>query len=326
YFLFAPFSAVELMPIGLIAVSAVSAAGLFALRHIPFSQERDDGEISTAILFCIIGMLITFSAFSAAALNPAISGTRAYYPDMMNGAGLVESAFRGFPMRILQMSGTEHRYHPFFYCYCAALKATLKISSFEVLTKFALIGPTVFLCSSFVLLAKKLIANKFAVVLACVLFLLFPNGKYAHYIYQDTLGFSMGVAFAILSVWAYLSAEKHKGGIFNRYHWLSLIFMVMCLGAKGPLCVILIFGICFIMLCEIIKTKNTACSFAARYLHLYFWVFILSCICRERVTAWCLPHTITHCSTLYSLRFPNGCGDRRLAFWPRLHMCFQLSR
>ncbi|MEG2939859.1 MAG: hypothetical protein RR829_06485, partial [Oscillospiraceae bacterium] len=86
YFLFAPFSAVAFMPIGLIAVSAVSAAGLFALRHIPFSQEQDDGEISTAILFCIIGMLITFSAFSAAALNPAISGTRAYYPDMMYGA------------------------------------------------------------------------------------------------------------------------------------------------------------------------------------------------------------------------------------------------
>ncbi|MEG1984081.1 MAG: hypothetical protein RR009_02265 [Oscillospiraceae bacterium] len=281
YFLFAPFSAVELMPIGLIAVSAVSAAGLFALRHIPFSQERDDGEISTAILFCIIGMLITFSAFSAAALNPAISGTRAYYPDMMYGAGFVESAFRGFPMRILQMSGTEHRYHPFFYCYCAALKATLKISSFEVLTKFALIGPIVFLCSSFVLLAKKLIANKLAVVLAGVLFLLFPNGKYAHYIYQDTLGFSMSVAFAILSVWAYLSAEKHKGGIFNRYHWLSLIFMVMCLGAKGPLCVALIFGICFIMLCEIIKTKKYSlfirgAIFASVFLGLYSMLYMLA--------------------------------------------------
>ena len=278
YFCFAPFARCELIPYALAVLAVLSAAVLWVKRSRPFSAATDSGELKRALCFAAVGMLFTFVLLSMANLNPAISGTRTYYHDTVNGVGLTASASRGFPMHTLQMAGWKFPYHIFFYSYTAAVYLTTGIPAFEVVMNCSLITLAPFCIAVFAALLQKLCKNKHLNTAGCICFTLLPSFGYIHCLYADTIAFPVGVVFGMLSVLAFFIGQE-SGYRVTRWHIVSSLMLCVATGAKGPVAVSYLFGICFVLLVELIREKNwwvipKGLLFAVPFFALYFLLYM----------------------------------------------------
>ncbi|MEA5050848.1 MAG: hypothetical protein VB021_05170 [Oscillospiraceae bacterium] len=255
YFVFAPFGAMSLIPWGVLALALASAAVLFFRRGEPLCGEADAGELRIALVFCAFAALATFAVLSCATLDPSLSGARNYYPDTLNGVALATSAARSFPMRILQMSGTVHRYHIFYFAYAAVLKLVTGLSSFEIVTKLTLITISPFAAAGLVALAKRFLRANPLTALAGVFMVVFPAGGLTVYLYSDTIGYTLGLAFMPLALLLFDEAMRRPG--INRCYAVSALFLVGVLGSKGPIAVTVFFGICWCLLLRLLREKDT---------------------------------------------------------------------
>ena len=277
YFLFAPFLLTGYIPWALYGSAPVFIVILFLLRkgnrRIPFSR-----QLKTAVILSGFICILSFVFLSLSNLTPDITGARGYHHDLTNGISLITSASFGFPMEFLQMSGTTHYYHPFFFAYCACLKLSTGISAFDIGTKYSLVTIAPFFALSFISLIRRILFRTRAVIAAFILlFLSFPPLLY--YITLDLLGFSLSLGFACCSVLFYLKGDSSTSKFLNRNYLLSILFMVGCLGAKGSNGVTLVFSLCFALLLSFFrgnKKKRTAVvglvyavSFFAAYFLLY---------------------------------------------------------
>ncbi|MEA4912804.1 MAG: hypothetical protein VB092_09385 [Oscillospiraceae bacterium] len=254
YFIFAPFGLMTAIPWGVLAVSASAVAVLLRKRKQPLCEKADTGELRIALVFCTFAALATFVVLSCATLDPSLSGARSYYHDTLNGVALATSAARSFPMQILQMSGTEHRYHIFYFAYAAVMKLVTGLSSFEIVTKLTLITISPFAAAGIVAVARRVLKSTRSIVLSASLALLLPPYTFVVYLYSDVIGFTLGLAFAPLAVLLFLEASSQKK--FNRYYVLSSLILLGCLGSKGPVAITLLFGICFCLLLRLLREKD----------------------------------------------------------------------
>lgn len=258
YFFFAPFGAMAYIKYGVLALTVASAAVLYLKRGTSFTSpdRKDGGEMKIALIFCAFAALATFVILSAATLNPAVAGARTFFHDTTNGVTQTVSASRGFPMTFLQMSGTENRYHISFFSYTAIMKLCTGISAFEVVTKLSLITISPLFAASFISLAKRFLKKNVYTVIAGVLGLVLPEGLIVHYIYQDVIGYPLGAVFSLLCAILFFEAESAEKKGINRYHLLSLLFLIAALGAKGPVAVTVAFALCFCLLLKLIREKD----------------------------------------------------------------------
>ena len=255
YFCFAPFHLMQFAPLGVAAVAAASVVVLILRRGERLSGEPDGGELLLAVLFGAFAVAAVALTLSAANLTPDLSGNRAYFHDTLNGVSLTTSASRGFPMLILQMAGNEHWYHIGFFAYSGLMKLCTGINAFEIVTKFSLLSVAPLIAGAFLCLAKRILTDNRLVAVAGVFGLVLASAYQAHYYYQDTIGFPMGVAFCLLAVHLFLLAQK-RGGVLNRLHLLSAAMLLAGLAAKGPVAVTVLFGICFVLLVDLIREKK----------------------------------------------------------------------
>ena len=253
YFVFAPSGAMGYVKYAVGVLVLVSVVVLILKRKQPLSARPDKGETKIALIFCGFAAAATFVLLSMPMLLPDIVGTRYYFHDTMNGVALTTAASRGFPMQILQMSNTDHWYHIFFYSYTGVFKLVSGISSFEIVTRMSLITISPFLAAVVVALAKRLLKKNLLVWIASAIIFVIPYGTFVHYLYQDTIGFTMGLVFAMLSALFFIEAVSRRCRIINRYYIVSVIFLLMCVGAKGPLAVTMVFMYGFAMLLALIR-------------------------------------------------------------------------
>ena len=277
YFFFAPFGVVTY---ALVAAGVVLAASLVCLvktrkRRIEF--EEDDGEFMIAAVFACIAGLMTFILLSADMISPELTGTRFYFHDIMNGVGLTTSASNSFPMQILHMAGTEHRYHLFYYIFTGLEKLATGISSFEITTKYSLILLSPLAVMAFCALGKRIVrCNK---ALACITFIVTViPGVYMYYLYQEVGGYQEGLFFALLTILFFLKAEEDSEKKHSLHYLLAAVFLIMCLGAKGPIAVPVVFGICFVLLIDLILRQGKGIiikglSFAVPFFAAYFLIY-----------------------------------------------------
>ncbi|MBQ4094023.1 MAG: hypothetical protein IJC61_03170, partial [Oscillospiraceae bacterium] len=255
YFLCVPFGLQSYALYMLLGVAALSAAVLVIKRRQPLSAAKDEGELSVALGFAVLAGVITFVLLSMAYLNPAISGTRTYYHDTLYGVNLVTAAACSFPMQSLMMSGLQLLYHMFYYSYSALLYLVIGLPAFETTTQLSLIAIAPFAAACFVALAHSILKNKKLVLFASAVFCLIPSFFFTHSLYIDTLGFPLSIAYCMLAPVFFFSGQQQSRGI-NRSHITAVLLLVGALGAKGPLAVSVLFGICFVLLMELIRDKN----------------------------------------------------------------------
>ncbi len=279
YFCFAPFHLMRYAPWGVAALAAGSVVVLICKRREPLSGEPDTGELRLALVFCAFAAAAVALTLSAANLTPDLSGNRAYFHDTLNGVSLTTSASRGFPMLILQMAGCEHWYHIGFFAYSALMKLCTGVNAFEVVTKFSLLSVAPLIAAAFFCLARRCLRDNRVAAVAGLLGLVFACGYQAHYYYQDTIGFPMGVAFCLLAVHLFLLAQARGGGPVNRFHLLSAVMLLAGLTAKGPVAVTVLFGLCFVLLLELLRERRwkevipRGLLYAVPFIGLYFALY-----------------------------------------------------
>ena len=261
---------------GMIGLGLVSAVVLFIKRKQPFSQKQDGGELYTALILSLISAVITVFFFSAALVNPSLSGIRAYENDPIFASSVTAAAARGWPLICLQVAGIRMNYHPVFYMIFGLLKNASGISAFETVTKLSTPVITPFLISSFYLLFSRTYKSKNAKVLGVIFGLLFPcSYAFFYYTYEDLLGFPLSLAYFALAFYYFLGyQEKQNVGSCA----VSSLFVILSLLSKGPLGCVVLFGIGIVMIVDFIKKptwKAVLCGliylipFAAAYLTVY---------------------------------------------------------
>lgn len=256
YFLFAPFGAMGAIPWAMLSLAAASGFALWRLRGRALCADADGGELKIALIFCAFALAATALCLSGSMLSPALSGMRSYFHDTLNGAGLTVSAMRGFPMTSIQMSGVPHYYHIFYFAYNAVLCLCTGIPAYDATMFYSLVTISPLIAAAVVLVAKRILRSNRLTVFAAVLALVIPQGFMAFYLYQDTIAFPMGLALSILAVDAFLCARHAGGKCWNRRHTAALLFLLMATGAKGPLGVTVLFGVCFVLLVSLIRDKK----------------------------------------------------------------------
>ncbi|MEG1016203.1 MAG: hypothetical protein RSE36_00190 [Oscillospiraceae bacterium] len=255
YFLFVPLGLSSYVPYAVAALSAMSIAVLFFKRRHHLSEAPDCGELGIALIFCALAAALTFILLSCTYLNPALSGAHYYFHDTINGVATTTSAANSFPMTFLQMSGTYYPYHIFFFCYNAVMKLCLNINSFDITTKLSLITIVPMIAAATVALAKRVTHSNLWTALAAAFVLLIPMPGYLHFLYIDTIGYPLGLGFGILALLFFIIGEETDCKVLSRYHVLSAVFLVGCVGAKGPIAVAFVFGICFALLLRFVRTR-----------------------------------------------------------------------
>lgn len=277
YFPFGLMRRTDLIPFALLAVSVLSAVILILTRRRPYTARADRGELQAALIVAFISSAIASIAFSAAYLDPSLSGLHFYYHDAMNAVSLTASAKLGYPFHFLQMAGVTYWYHPFTYFYTASMSLCTGISAFDVTTKLLIFTVTPYVACIFAAMAMRLTGKRSAAALAALLSGVLPVGGLYYYFFEDLLGFMPGIAFGGAAVLLFMEAQSLSKKI-NRWHLLSSLFMILCLGAKGPVAVTIMFGICFALLVQLIAERDLwvfpkGLCFAVPFFVLYFYLY-----------------------------------------------------
>ncbi|MCL1830252.1 MAG: hypothetical protein FWG21_02355 [Oscillospiraceae bacterium] len=278
YFCLAPLKLAQFIPYGVILIVLLSVVTLYLTRSTKTMKPRITKSFIASIILASFTFILTFMVLSMASATPDTVGARSYHHDLTNGIALITSASFGFPMEFLQMAGTPHFYHPFFYAYCAVMKLTVGFSAFDIGSKYALVTIAPFYTLAFSALIRRLFVKSKQIWIAVIsVFLLFP--PFFYYVSIDLLGFSLSIGFACCSVLFMLKAETRGGKIFNRYHIISMLFMVGCLGAKGSNGVTLVFALCFYLLVSLFQKARfghvalTGLLYATPFFGAYFLLY-----------------------------------------------------
>ena len=255
YFIFVPLGFPSLIPYALIAVSIILLI-LLAVRIRKKIVAVQFGAFDISLfLVCSLAMAITFVILSMANLEPNLVGARNFYHDTLNGVGLTVAASRSFPMTSLQMSGWVFPYHLGYYIFTSTVMRTLNVTAFVAVMKLSLIliSPLCVLC--FTALADRIgIRGSLRSVIPFV-FAMIPSFGFMHYLYMDTIGFPFGLIFCFLSLIVFAHAQERNKKL-NLLHILASVFLCAGMISKGPLAVTYLFGICFVLLIELISKRN----------------------------------------------------------------------
>ena len=255
YFLFVPLGFPSLIPYALITVSALLLV-VFFVRVKKKNIVLDVGKFDLPLfVVCSLAMAISFVILSMANLEPDLVGARNFYHDTLNGVGLTVAASRSFPMTSLQMSGWVFPYHLGYYIFTSTLMRTLNVTAFVAVMKLSLIMVSPLCVLSFTALADRIgIHGPLRSVIPFV-FAMVPSFGFMHYLYMDTIGFPYGLIFCFLSLIVFAHAQE-KNRKVNLLHVLASVFLCAGMISKGPLAVTYLFGICFVLLIELITRRN----------------------------------------------------------------------
>ena len=278
YFALAPFHLNQYIMYFMILISAVSA--IYLAVHYRRNRTFGIPEVSfdvTTFISCAIAVCFTFIILSMANLEPDLVGARPYYHDTLNGVGLTVAAYKSFPMESLQMSGWVFPYHLGYYIYTSILMSVLNTTAFVAVIKLSLILIAPLCVLAFDCIADRCGSKGIIKYLQILLLVVVPGCAYTHYLYMDTIGFPYGLLLSIIALLVFQIANTFNSKV-NRYHVLASAFLSAGMIAKGPITVTYLFGICFVLLIELIRTRNyhvfpKGLLYAVPCIGLYFIVY-----------------------------------------------------
>lgn len=255
YFILAAAHLLSVFSSTLVGLSIVSLVLLlFRRKKLRSSISFYEPDTITALL-CAISIVMTFVLLSMANLEPALVGARPYYHDTLNGVGLTVSASRSFPLQSLQMSGWIFPYHTGYYIYTASIMEMLGVTAFESVIKLSLIPIAPLNVLAFSVIADRLKTERLVKTVQLFSLSIIPSFYYIHYLYMDTIGYPFGLLLCQSSLLLFFTGSR-KSLTVNVLHLLASFTLSAAMVSKGPLAVPFLFGICFVLLIELIKEHN----------------------------------------------------------------------
>lgn len=264
--------------------SVISIISIIYLLKIKNNQDCVKTRFKETYSFGIIlitAVLISTVLFQYQNLSPTIQkGNILYNQDLIFWLRNCVAATKAYPLPELSIMGTDFYYHYFTSIEIAFLHFTTRIELFDLCFAYSYIVSLFLLVSGLYVLLKEFIDNK-KVVFFALCFILFTSGleNITHiylspHIYRVTFGLPEGLALFCFCLtfffrWFKLGVKKWT------YVIISLLFLIICTGLKGPIAAVLIIGIglgCLLLLVHNISFWKV---FFVGTLHLLGFIIIL---------------------------------------------------
>lgn len=259
--LYLTLSALKLYPffayIPLLSI-VISLSFLYLKRKVKFRFRADGGELNLAFWFALIALVGVLISLTSNNTTPIMAGDSRYHVDLLNSVGLVDSASRGFPFEDVKAAGIPYNYHVLSFAILGILKSVSGIDNFSLIVLFSLTVFTPFLAACVTALSKRILGNNLKIAFVFVaIFILSPfENMFLHYLYLDTLGFSLSVAFGTLSILALLRFFENKDKKISSDIILCCITLALSTFAKGPVAAVYVLGFGMTFLVAIIREKK----------------------------------------------------------------------
>ena len=234
------------------------AVGLTVLRSVPLYNGNDTGEFLIAAGLALVSLILTVFFLTASNLNPSLTGPRQYHPDLLNSAGLVVSAFRGFPFEDIKAAGIPYVYHAVPFSFLAVMKSVTGFTAFNLITDYSLSVFTPFSVLALAALVKRA-ANKSIYIISAfvILFVLSPfENRFIYYVYIDTLGFSLAAGFGAVSLLSFIDVSENQKKTVPAPFIVTLISLALMTAAKGPAAAVYLAGFGFALFISLFGRKN----------------------------------------------------------------------
>ena len=232
--------------------------GLIVLKNRPLYIDGDTNEFFIALSIAVISLFIVMFTLTAPNLNPSVSGPRQFHVDLLNSVGLVTSAVRGFPFEDVKAVEIPYVYHAVPFAFLGVMKSLCGFSSFDLITKYSLSVFTPFCVLALAALIKRLTKKNIYILLSfIILFILSPyENSFLYYMYKDTLGFSLSIAFGVISLLSFIDGCSKEEKVFSSSSILSLLSFAMTVATKGPVAVVFLIGFGFSFLFKLINDSK----------------------------------------------------------------------
>lgn len=259
-------------------LAALSLLALFLLRRRPSPVAADGPESAAAFAFALFALFATTLLLSAAMLTPDLAGTRSFFHDAVYSAGNIVSASRGDVSATLFAAGGRYSYYAFYYFYGALLRLTLGLSAFDVLTKYALVTFAPLAVTALTALFFRITRSAKGTALLTALFCLVPSFYGVHYLYEECLGYTPGLALLLTAALLFLSGYAEDSRWCNRSIVFAALFLVLATGVKASMIASVVFGLCFLLLVRFLRKPRPGpvvqgLVFAAPAIAVFFLTF-----------------------------------------------------
>ena len=260
---------------------ASGAAGLRLFRKSPFADNAGPGGLAVAGALAALALGAVLLSLTGANLTPELTGPRQYHVDLLNSAGLVDSALRGFPFPDVKAVRLPYAYHALCSSFLAVMKSVTGFSNVELISKYSLTVFTPYAALALMALLRRVArSGTFMLPLFAALFILCPyDNSFLYYLYQDTLGFSLSIGLGAASTLFFIEASADHSKALSKNYLLSCLTLALSAAAKGPVAAVYLAGFGFSMLIKLIKKRRAAAVltrgvvmlgvFAAVYVALY---------------------------------------------------------
>ncbi|SFT33582.1 hypothetical protein SAMN02910301_0433 [Lachnospiraceae bacterium XBD2001] len=284
YFLLVPLGLKDYMPLVAVVHGLIVIVGLIRLHP---AEERQEVIKNWPIIIAFLFVWLLFGLFTVSFVNtlPSESGGTDYFVDWPFWVGNNISFTKGFPVENFRQVGAPFRYHYFSSIVIAQISLMTGIDVVVLSFYFSFILAAILLVgASFFLLT--LVTEQTLLITIGMIGLLFTDGTTVTLAWHNLIcpfGFDYAYAYELFSI---AIIKRIADGDRSKATWfLSTLFLVMCVGNKGPVGVVVLSGfgiLALILLCH--KEIRVAFMYGGSWLAAFictFFAFIYDKWCVE---------------------------------------------
>ena len=222
--------------------TAISIWYLLRNREKMFSYTVSTEGFLICLVFLTFFYLLATAAVSFVNTLPDETGGTGYYLDWPFWVGNNIAFTKGFPVQNFRLVGTQFKYHYFSSILMAETSLSTKLDVVRISFYYSYMFSGLLLVFSAYLMCSRLLRNKWYISFA-VFSALFTDGLYVVFSGHTLIcpfGFDYGYAYSMLALTALI--EMLKNNRWRDYFGLSILFIAMATGCKGPCGLIILAG------------------------------------------------------------------------------------
>ena len=236
-------------------------------------------ELKFFAVILIFVYLLCFLTYGLLNRLPGGNSEQGYYGDILYWLNMAASLFRGFPPESLRATGYMFHYHYFSCIQLAVVEKTVGVNSVSFGIAYSYIQGVMFLVFGFYPLFSEVLRKKWLVALAMLL-RIFSEGNYQQttifyvsHMISAPFGFDIGMGLAGAAVLQLIRIER-SGSAEKGQVIVFLLLQFICMGAKAPVCLILLGFEGLLCLSWLIRRRHIARTFVLGFVSIALCAFV----------------------------------------------------